>query len=121
MQSTDGDPHPHVEKIRVSASPGNARCTRREDLWKSYRVYCAGQAKLAFLKAQELEGDLIHLPMEKGRLLDGLNLDFLLYPFSAFFGHVPTMLIADNAGVCGSSCRELPHPQYGPYNPQNGD
>ena len=30
----------------------------REDLWKSYRVYGAGQAKLAFLKAQELEGDL---------------------------------------------------------------
>lgn len=29
-----------------------------EELWKSYRVYGAGQAKLAFLKAQELEGDL---------------------------------------------------------------
>lgn len=28
------------------------------ELWKSYRVYGAGQAKLAFLKAQELEGDL---------------------------------------------------------------
>lgn len=28
------------------------------DLWRSYRVYGAGQAKLAFLKAQELEGDL---------------------------------------------------------------
>lgn len=29
-----------------------------EELWNSYRVYGAGQAKLAFLKAQELEGDL---------------------------------------------------------------
>lgn len=29
-----------------------------ESLWKSYRVYGAGQAKLAFLKAQEIEGDL---------------------------------------------------------------
>ncbi len=29
-----------------------------ENLWRSYRVYGAGQAKLAFLKAQELEGDL---------------------------------------------------------------
>jgi hypothetical protein len=29
-----------------------------ENLWKSYRVYGAGQAKLAFLKAQEVEGDL---------------------------------------------------------------
>lgn len=29
-----------------------------EILWKSYRVYGAGQAKLAFLKAQEIEGDL---------------------------------------------------------------
>jgi hypothetical protein len=29
-----------------------------DELWKSYRVYGAGQAKLAFLKAQELEGDL---------------------------------------------------------------
>jgi hypothetical protein len=29
-----------------------------EKLWKSYRVYGAGQAKLAFLKAQEVEGDL---------------------------------------------------------------
>lgn len=29
-----------------------------EALWRSYRVYGAGQAKLAFLKAQELEGDL---------------------------------------------------------------
>ena len=28
------------------------------ELWMSYRVYGAGQAKLAFLKAQELEGDL---------------------------------------------------------------
>jgi hypothetical protein len=27
-------------------------------LWESYRVYGAGQAKLAFLKAQDLEGDL---------------------------------------------------------------
>jgi hypothetical protein len=27
-------------------------------LWQSYRVYGAGQAKLAFLKAQEVEGDL---------------------------------------------------------------
>jgi hypothetical protein len=29
-----------------------------EKLWKSYRVYGAGQAKLAFLKAQEAEGEL---------------------------------------------------------------
>lgn len=29
-----------------------------DDLWASYRVFGAGQAKLAFLKAQELEGDL---------------------------------------------------------------
>lgn len=29
-----------------------------DDLWRSYRVYGAGQAKLAFLKAQESEGDL---------------------------------------------------------------
>lgn len=29
-----------------------------ENLWKSYRVYGAGQAKLAFLKAQEIEGNL---------------------------------------------------------------
>jgi hypothetical protein len=29
-----------------------------EELWKSYRVYGSGQAKLAFLKAQEIEGDL---------------------------------------------------------------
>jgi hypothetical protein len=29
-----------------------------EKLWQSYRVYGAGQAKLAFLKAQEVEGDL---------------------------------------------------------------
>lgn len=29
-----------------------------ENLWKSYRVYGAGQAKLAFLKAQEAEGEL---------------------------------------------------------------
>jgi hypothetical protein len=29
-----------------------------DDLWKSYRVYGAGQAKLAFLKAQELQGEL---------------------------------------------------------------
>jgi hypothetical protein len=29
-----------------------------DELWRSYRVYGAGQAKLAFLKAQELEGDL---------------------------------------------------------------
>lgn len=29
-----------------------------ENLWKSYRVYGAGQAKLAFLKAQESEGEL---------------------------------------------------------------
>lgn len=29
-----------------------------ENLWRSYRVYGAGQAKLAFLKAQEIEGDL---------------------------------------------------------------
>jgi len=29
-----------------------------DGLWKSYRVYGAGQAKLAFLKAQELQGDL---------------------------------------------------------------
>jgi hypothetical protein len=28
------------------------------ELWRSYRVYGAGQAKLAFLKAQEAEGDL---------------------------------------------------------------
>lgn len=28
------------------------------NLWKTYRVYGAGQAKLAFLKAQEIEGDL---------------------------------------------------------------
>lgn len=28
------------------------------ELWQSYRVYGAGQAKLAFLKAQELQGDL---------------------------------------------------------------
>jgi hypothetical protein len=28
------------------------------ELWTSYRVYGAGQAKLAFLKAQELNGDL---------------------------------------------------------------
>ncbi|WP_202799661.1 hypothetical protein, partial [Rhodanobacter sp. 115] len=30
----------------------------KDELWASYRVYGAGQAKLAFLKAQELEGDL---------------------------------------------------------------
>lgn len=30
----------------------------KNDLWVSYRVYGAGQAKLAFLKAQEIEGDL---------------------------------------------------------------
>ncbi|MGY0618217.1 DUF5677 domain-containing protein [Lysobacter sp. A378] len=30
----------------------------RDELWQSYRVYGAGQAKLAFLKAQELQGDL---------------------------------------------------------------
>ncbi|GGA16411.1 DUF5677 domain-containing protein [Dyella nitratireducens] len=29
-----------------------------ESLWKSYRVYGAGQAKLAFLKIQEAEGEL---------------------------------------------------------------
>jgi len=29
-----------------------------EKLWRSYRVYGAGQAKLSFLKAQEIEGDL---------------------------------------------------------------
>lgn len=29
-----------------------------DDLWRSYRVYGSGQAKLAFLKAQEIEGDL---------------------------------------------------------------
>lgn len=29
-----------------------------DDLWRSYRVYGAGQAKLAFLKAQEVEGEL---------------------------------------------------------------
>ena len=29
-----------------------------DELWRSYRVYGAGQAKLAFLKAQEMEGDL---------------------------------------------------------------
>lgn len=29
-----------------------------EELWKSFRIYGAGQAKLAFLKAQEMEGDL---------------------------------------------------------------
>lgn len=34
--------------------------TQKDDdkLWKSYRVYGSGQAKLAFLKAQEIEGDL---------------------------------------------------------------
>jgi hypothetical protein len=30
----------------------------REELFESYRVYGSGQVKLAFLKAQELEGDL---------------------------------------------------------------
>lgn len=30
----------------------------KKELWHSYRVYGAGQAKLAFLKAQEAEGDL---------------------------------------------------------------
>lgn len=29
-----------------------------DDLWQSYRVYGSGQAKLTFLKAQELQGDL---------------------------------------------------------------
>lgn len=32
--------------------------TNSDELWRSYRVYGAGQAKLAFLKAQELESDL---------------------------------------------------------------
>lgn len=34
------------------------RSKNSDALWRSYRVYGSGQAKLAFLKAQELQGDL---------------------------------------------------------------
>lgn len=45
-----------------------------EELWKSYRVYGAGQAKLAFLKAQEMEGDLPHF-MDENALYEIANED----------------------------------------------
>lgn len=34
------------------------RLKEKDELWRSYRVYGSGQAKLAFLKAQEIQGDL---------------------------------------------------------------
>ena len=71
------------------------------DMWQSYRVYGAGQAKLAFLKLQQLQGDLpsfidegaIHVIANEDVWQEFLNIDV---------GHWANSILRKLATDCGA-------------------
>lgn len=67
-----------------------------EDLWRSYRVYGAGQAKLAFLKVQELQGDLPSF-LDERALYEIANEDMWQEYLNIDIGHWATSNLRDLA------------------------
>lgn len=72
-----------------------------ENLWKSYRAYGAGQAKLAFLKAQELEGDLPRF-IDEDALFQIANEDIWQEFLDIDLGHWSSSNLRKLATECGA-------------------
>lgn len=81
-----------------------------DDLWRSYRVYGAGQAKLAFLKAQENEGDLPGF-IDKDSLESIANEDVWQEYLDIDIGHWSNSSLRQLATACGA--KELYDRYYG--------
>ncbi len=71
------------------------------DIWKSFRVYGAGQAKLAFLKAQQAQGDLPGF-MDEAALMEIANEDMWQEFLHIDVGHWANSNLRKLAMDCGT-------------------